>query len=695
MKVSLKVKMVGVVLFFTILLSGTIVSISYNIYKNAFMDQYESIATSIAKSTASIVDREQLQVLINELQLAYDKIYEKFDGIPDHESNIDWAAYYEEFAYISEMQEYQNLLNVLMQLKEDHDVLSLYLGYSDISLMKDLYLVDASDEPCVPGDFDEISEETLEQMKNGTYEYGVFITNYPEYGWLCSAAAPIVAADGSIIGTALVDISMNGIMAEIQNFLYLLLGLTGAMTVAIIFVILRFMNKAVLRPIEQLSDAAGAFVSNKKENMDSENSEISKLEIKTNDEIEMLSDSIKKMEKDLNIYITELTEVTAEKERIGAELDVAKDIQASMLPWEFPEREEFEICAYMTPAKQVGGDFYDFFMVDETHLAIVIADVSGKGVPAALFMVIAKTLIKDHTTPECDLGAIFTKVNNLLCESNSEEMFVTAFEGVLDLVTGEFRFVNAGHETPYICKHDGNFEPYPIRAGFVLAGMEGIRYRGGSMMLEEGDMIFQYTDGVTEATSISKELYGDERLHHILQANKDKNTSEILTAVKGDIDKFQGEADQFDDITMLCLKFKKKIMKKELILPALVENIPMVTDFVENILDAYGCSMHLKLQMDVAVDEIFANIAMYAYAPGTGEAVVKAEILEDPRAIEVIFMDKGIPYNPLEKPDPDITLSAEERKIGGLGIFMVKKSMDEMTYEYKDGQNILRLVKKF
>ena len=250
----------------------------------------------------------------------------------------------------------------------------------------------------------------------------------------------------------------------------------------------------------------------------------------------------------------------------AAELNVATNIQQSMLPCifpAFPERKEIDIYATMDPAKEVGGDFYDFFMVDDKHLAIVIADVSGKGVPAALFMVIGKTLIKDHTTQGRDLGAVFTEVNNLLCESNSEEMFITAFEGVLDLETGEFNYVNAGHEMPFICKANGDFEPYKIRAAFVLAGMEDMKYRAGSMTLEPGDKIFQYTDGVTEATNVHNELYGMERLGKILNKVKNGTPQEILPAVKADIDEFVGKAPQFDDITMLCLEYKAKMKTNE------------------------------------------------------------------------------------------------------------------------------------
>lgn len=250
----------------------------------------------------------------------------------------------------------------------------------------------------------------------------------------------------------------------------------------------------------------------------------------------------------------------------SAELGVATNIQKSMLPCifpAFPDRDEIDIYATMDPAKEVGGDFYDFFMVDERHVAIVMADVSGKGIPAALFMVIGKTLIKDHTHPGEDLGTVFSEVNDILCESNSEGLFITAFEGVLDLVTGEFNYVNAGHEIPFICKKGGAFEPYKIRAGFVLAGMEGMRYRAGSLKLEAGDKLFQYTDGVTEATNAGNELYGMERLEHILAENSEKTPAEILPAVREDIDRFVGNAPQFDDITMLCLEYRRPAEKEE------------------------------------------------------------------------------------------------------------------------------------
>lgn len=333
--------------------------------------------------------------------------------------------------------------------------------------------------------------------------------------------------------------------------------LTGVLIAVFLFLLLysTFLYREMLIPILAVTDEAKRFA-------DSNIPSDVLLSIKKNDEIGVLARAIHKMERDIAKYVKNLTAVTAEKERIGAELSIAAQIQADMLPSifpAFPERPEFDIYATMNPAKEVGGDFYDFFMVDERHLAVVMADVSGKGVPAALFMVIGKTLIKDHTQPGRDLGEVFTEVNELLCESNKEGMFITAFEGVLDLASGEFIFVNAGHEIPFICKQGGVFEPFQVCAGFVLAGMEGMHYHCGTMRFTPGDKLFQYTDGVTEAANKENELYGMKRLQKILAQNAAKRPAELLAKVKEDIDTFVGEAPQMDDITMLCVEYLEEM----------------------------------------------------------------------------------------------------------------------------------------
>lgn len=323
----------------------------------------------------------------------------------------------------------------------------------------------------------------------------------------------------------------------------------------LIFVLLvakRFSTN-LTKPILQLTEETGRIGSG---NLDYVST------ISSGDEIEKLGHKFEDMTVSLKNYIDELTSVTAERERIGAELDVATHIQSSMLPCifpPFPHRHEVDIYASMTPAKEVGGDFYDFFMVDDRHVAIVMADVSGKGVPAALFMVIGKTLIKDHTVPGRDLGQVFKEVNNILCNSNSEGMFITAFEGVLDLVSGEFVYVNAGHETPYICNVGEEFEQHKVRAGFVLAGMEGINYRCASTVIEPGAKILLYTDGVPEATNASNELFGMERLDETVKGLSKATPKEVLDKIQASVDEFVGDAPQFDDLTMLCLEFKERM----------------------------------------------------------------------------------------------------------------------------------------
>ena len=409
-------------------------------------------------------------------------------------------------------------------------------------------------------ELDQTEFENIKDASNSAYEIsenimsgktGVSLTKDGVY----YAYTPISGTDWKLcihIPEALILEPVAQMNHDVATVIFVFI-IVFALIIAVVFYAVRRFTERLTKPLIALGDDVKTISDG---NLDY------RAKLYSNDEISDLAIGFNNMAASLKTYINDLTAVTAEKERIGAELDIAKHIQASMLPCifpAFPERHEIDIFATMDPAKEVGGDFYDFFMVDERHLAIVMADVSGKGVPAALFMVIGKTLIKDHTFPDRDLGEVFTAVNNLLCEANSEGLFITAFEGVLDLVTGEFTFVNAGHEMPFICKAGGNFEPYKIRAGFVLAGMENMKYKAGTMQLDVGDKIFQYTDGVTEATNINNELYGMDRLGEILNKVKNGTPHEILPAVKKNIDEFVGEAPQFDDITMLCLEYKERM----------------------------------------------------------------------------------------------------------------------------------------
>ena len=416
--------------------------------------------------------------------------------------------------------------------------------------------------------------------------------------------------------------------------------------------------------------------------------------VRSNAEFASLSDDINSTVVTLKHYIDDAAA------RIDKELEFAQTIQLSALPSVFPpypNRNEFDIWAGMKTAKEVGGDFYDFYLIGEDKLAFLIADVSGKGIPAALFMMTAKTMLKNLAETGIDVNEVFTHANEQLCESNEAGMFVTAWMGILDLTTGLLTYANAGHNPPLVKRGNGQFEYLKSRAGFVLAGMDGIVYRKNELQLEAGDIIYLYTDGVTEATDSSEQLYGDERLQNKLNGIENADAETICRTIKSDVDRFVGSAPQFDDITMLCVEFKKKSgdedNMKELTLPATLENIAPITEFIDRELELLDCPMKAQMQIDVAVDEMFSNIARYAYAPNSGDATVRFTFNESTRCVSITFIDSGIPYNPIKKADPDTTLSAEEREIGGLGIFLVKKTMDDLIYEYKDEKNILTIKK--
>ena len=290
-----------------------------------------------------------------------------------------------------------------------------------------------------------------------------------------------------------------------------------------------------------------------------ENDHFSKLNIKTVAELENLANVIAEMEKDLTLHEEHLKEITAEKERINTELSMATQIQESMLPSIFPpypDRKEFDIYAAMDPAREVGGDFYDFFLVDENHLGIVIADVSGKGVPAALFMMISKTILQNCAMLGSPVSDVLTQTNESLCAENKMDMFVTAWIGILDLQTGKMACSSAGHEYPAVMSDSRTFELIRNKSGFVLGGFEGLRYQAYEITLKPGDKIFIYTDGVPEATNIHNELFGTDRMIDALNANSGGTPQEILAEVRRAVDDFVGEAEQFDDLTMLCLEYK-------------------------------------------------------------------------------------------------------------------------------------------
>ncbi len=282
---------------------------------------------------------------------------------------------------------------------------------------------------------------------------------------------------------------------------------------------------------------------------------------RTNDEIEILAESFASLSKKTADYIRQITEITAEKERIGTELALATRIQADMLPNTypaFPDRPEFDIYASMDPAKEVGGDFYDFFLVDSDHLCMVMADVSGKGVPAALFMMASRIILASYAKQGMSPAEIMRSTNETICQNNREEMFVTVWLGILEISTGKIRAANAGHEYPVLMQPGGKCELYKDKHGFVLGGMDGVKYKEYEFMLQPGARLFLYTDGVPEATNAENELFGTDRMLDALNEDMQADPQQVLHQVRSAVDSFVGNAEQFDDLTMLCLEYKGK-----------------------------------------------------------------------------------------------------------------------------------------
>lgn len=414
------------------------------------------------------------------------------------------------------------------------------------------------------------------------------------------------------------------------------------------------------------------------------------IDVYSSNEFASLSDDINSTVSTLKLYIEEAAS------RIDKELAFAKSIQHSALPSVFPpypERKDFDIYATMDTAKEVGGDFYDFYLLDEKHVAILIADVSGKGIPAAMFMMTAKTTIKSLAETGLPVNEIFTQANEKLCEGNEAGMFVTAWMGIVNTETGHVDFANAGHNPPLIYRKDKGFEYIKSKAGFVLAGMEGIRYKKQELELAPGDRIYLYTDGVTEANNSAEELFGEDRLLEYLNQNSFLPAKDLLLGVKSAIDNFSGNAEQFDDITMLSFDYFGNEQGLEFRdFDASDSSLAAAMDFITSGLEAADASPKTVMQVSVAFEEMFVNVAHYAYPDSPGKASVGFGIQDGTATI--VIKDSGTPFDPFAKADPDISLSAEERQIGGLGIFMTKKVMDKTDYEYRDGCNIVTMQKK-
>ena len=525
------------------------------LYKQYIMHAFD-VADGISLSVRRGVDSVSLAKEIREI---YDSLSEEERlqvGTPEyrkHFSGID----------MKEGTTYSRLRHMLSEYSRDiTDVDLVYLAMIDGERDRLIYIIDSEDISTAyfPGDWEYIKPEFAKKFLSWD---GVgqlyYISNYKEYGWICTAGVPVRDENGNTVAFILSDVGIDDIALGIARYAF---QITLALLVAAIVIsllIMKRIGRTVVGPINMIASAAERYAKDKKAEHSS--SVFSSLNINTGDELENLSRVMADMEKDISEYMEDLTEMTAKEERARAELTMASQIQAASLPDlkdAITDTQRYSLYAEMKPAKTVGGDFYDFFMTDDKHLAFVIADVSDKGIPAALFMMSAKNLINYRAKEGGTPAQILSSVNSHLCRNNRSRMFVTVWLGILDITCGRLLFANAGHEPAAISHAGAGFEFVAGLKKPAIGIISGTDYTDQELMLEPGDKVFLYTDGITEAADGTGTFFGSDRMTDALNALVAGLPTDVIKGVGDSIASFVKDAEQFDDMTMLCLIYKNK-----------------------------------------------------------------------------------------------------------------------------------------
>ncbi|MBO7121688.1 MAG: PP2C family protein-serine/threonine phosphatase [Treponema sp.] len=538
-KKKLQTSLLIAVEIFTIMLSVCLGIIGYKTYYNGMIQKYMDYEEAVLNLAANGIDWDAVEISIvsGKQDAAHKALSERLDFVKSN-SEIDWLYMIEPLNDSDK----DNMKYICTGNTAQDYASGMTNRLGDLS---------GTEFPA------EVARQYLAFYKNSKPGEYWYYPNKTEWGSVFTTSIVIRNSIGRTLGVLSVDINMSDIDAMIRIYPLKLLFAGFVCAAVFILILILWLNRRLIHPLKSLQNSAVDFVS-KASGDDVESLNFEDPNIKTQDEIQSLSNALVTMASDTKQYMQKLIHETAERERISADLNVAAQIQSDMLPHVFPQRDDIDLYASMNPAKEVGGDFYDFFFVDEDHLALVIADVSGKGVPASLFMVIAKTIIKNRALSGSvpSSAQILHDANNQLCEGNEAGLFVTAWLGILDLNTGIVTAANAGHEFPAVRQPGKNFELVQDKHGLVLAGFEGSTYTDYEIKLEKGATLFVYTDGVPEATNGANELFEFERMKVALNIKPDAEPKELLPIVRAEVDKFVGAAPQFDDLTMLAVRYK-------------------------------------------------------------------------------------------------------------------------------------------
>ena len=550
---------------FSLIVGLAAVSFGIWLYYSSVLRDYRNRTWQMAKTANQFMDKnEALDEAAEVIHIYYNELTEEErDQLQDKHSSV--VSRFDSVRDVG----FDALCATLRQIQENNGGRAAFTAFLDPENNRRIFIADSdpNDSFCPPGTWDVLEEDAVRDLTEGR-EYlldEVFgVGRIPAttikmepYGYRCMAGSVIGIVDGYPI-YVFYDTDMNKALSTVYRFLWLYIAMLAAITIAALVYFLRRIRRNTVEPINQLAEAARAYTRDRNDEHRT-GQHFGKLEIHTGDEIESLSQTMQEMETDLGAYVENLTRITAEKERIGTELNLATRIQTAMLPNvfpAFPDRPEIDLYASMDPAREVGGDFYDFYFIDEDHLCLSVADVSGKGIPAALFMMITKVILQSCAMLDQSPAEILNKTNEAICSKNPEDMFVTVWIGILELSTGRLTAANAGHEYPAIRQPDGGFVLYKDPHGLVVGCMPGVTYREYTVQLQPGSKLFVYTDGVPEATDAGNELFGTDRMLEALNRQPDALPEDILKNVREAVDGFVKDAEQFDDLTMLCLEYK-------------------------------------------------------------------------------------------------------------------------------------------
>ncbi|MBR3436805.1 MAG: serine/threonine-protein phosphatase [Lachnospiraceae bacterium] len=563
---SLGGKTFRAIVLFGLVLSIASVGFGFFLYASSVRRDFRNRAWQMARTAARVIDTEEaldeaglvayyFQTASEEQQMEFqDKKSPSLSRFDDVRTEA-----------------FEKIRHTLLDIQESSGGIGAFTCILDTQMNRRIFVADSdpTDGFCPPGSWDYYTKENMKDLTEGRQYFpdelfGVGKINattihMDPYGYRIMGCTILGMVEGYPVCVCF-DIDMNEVKKTLTRFFWIYVGIVAIITLLAVVNAVLYMKKVTVDPINQLAEAARSYTEDR-DDTERNARHFGSLDIHTGDEIEALSLTMKDMEADLGKYIHNLTRITAERERMSTELNLATRIQESMLPSifpAFPERSDFDVYASMDPAKEVGGDFYDFFLVDDDHLALVIADVSGKGIPAALFMMASKIILANHAKMGKSPAEILTDTNALICSNNREEMFVTVWLGILELSSGKLLAANAGHEYPAMMEPGGQYKLIRDKHGLVIGGMDGIQYKDYELQLRPGTKLFLYTDGVPEASDAQKKLFGSERMLDALNKDPAADPEHTIRAVRAAVEDFAEGAEQFDDITMLSVEYKGK-----------------------------------------------------------------------------------------------------------------------------------------